>query len=46
VLGPLMDLYTRRRVTGREHLDGLTGPAVFVANQNTEAEPAGRLQPV
>lgn len=32
VLGPLMDLYTRRRVTGREHLDALAGPAVFVAN--------------
>jgi len=32
VLGPLMDLYTHRRVIGREHLDGLDAPAVFVAN--------------
>jgi 1-acyl-sn-glycerol-3-phosphate acyltransferase len=32
VLGPLMDLYTRRRVAGRTHLDELDGPVVFVAN--------------
>ena len=32
VLGPLMDLYTQREVHGREHLDGLDGPVVFVAN--------------
>ncbi len=32
VLGPLMDLYTHRRVLGREHLDGLEAPVVFVAN--------------
>ncbi len=32
VLGPLMDLYTERRVLGREHLDGLDAPVVFVAN--------------
>lgn len=32
VLGPLMDLYTRRRIRGREHLDGLGGPVLFVAN--------------
>lgn len=32
VLGPLMDLYTRREVVGLEHLDALQGPAVFVAN--------------
>jgi 1-acyl-sn-glycerol-3-phosphate acyltransferase len=38
VLGPLMDLYTRRRVTGREHLDDLTGPAVFVANHNSHMD--------
>ena len=29
---PLIALYTRRRVEGLEHLDGLTSPAVFVAN--------------
>jgi 1-acyl-sn-glycerol-3-phosphate acyltransferase len=38
VLGPLMDLYTRRRVTGREALDGLTGPVVFVANHNSHMD--------
>ena len=32
VLGPLMDLYTRRRVRGHEHLDGLEAPVLFVAN--------------
>jgi 1-acyl-sn-glycerol-3-phosphate acyltransferase len=38
VLGPLMELYTRRRVTGRSHLDQLTGPAVFVANHNSHMD--------
>jgi 1-acyl-sn-glycerol-3-phosphate acyltransferase len=38
VLGPLMDVYTRRRVTGREHLDALGGPAVFVANHNSHMD--------
>jgi 1-acyl-sn-glycerol-3-phosphate acyltransferase len=38
VLGPLMDLYTRRRVAGREHLSGLTGPVVFVANHNSHMD--------
>jgi 1-acyl-sn-glycerol-3-phosphate acyltransferase len=38
VLGPLMDLYTRRRVAGREHLENLTGPAVFVANHNSHMD--------
>jgi 1-acyl-sn-glycerol-3-phosphate acyltransferase len=38
VLGPLMDLYTRRRVAGREHLDGLTGPVIFVANHNSHMD--------
>jgi 1-acyl-sn-glycerol-3-phosphate acyltransferase len=38
VLGPLMDLYTRRRVTGREYLDDLTGSAVFVANHNSHMD--------
>jgi 1-acyl-sn-glycerol-3-phosphate acyltransferase len=32
VLGPLMDAYTRRRIVGREVLDGLAPPALFVAN--------------
>jgi 1-acyl-sn-glycerol-3-phosphate acyltransferase len=38
VLGPLMDLYTRRRVEGREHLYELDGPAVFVANHNSHMD--------
>jgi 1-acyl-sn-glycerol-3-phosphate acyltransferase len=38
VLGPLMDLYTRRRVAGRENLDDLTGPVVFVANHNSHMD--------
>jgi len=38
VLGPLMDLYTRRRVVGNESLDDLTGPVVFVANHNSHMD--------
>jgi 1-acyl-sn-glycerol-3-phosphate acyltransferase len=38
VLGPLMDLYTRRRVSGRERLDALAGPVVFVANHNSHMD--------
>ena len=38
VLGPLMDLYTHRRVAGQEHLHGLTGPLVFVANHNSHMD--------
>jgi 1-acyl-sn-glycerol-3-phosphate acyltransferase len=38
VLGPLMDLYTRCHVAGREHLDDLTGPVVFVANHNSHMD--------
>jgi 1-acyl-sn-glycerol-3-phosphate acyltransferase len=38
VLGPLMDLYTRRRIAGRERLDDLSGPVVFVANHNSHMD--------
>jgi 1-acyl-sn-glycerol-3-phosphate acyltransferase len=38
VLGPLMDIYTRRRVVGRERLDNLIGPVVFVANHNSHMD--------
>lgn len=38
VLGPLMDLYTRREVNGRERLEGLTGPILFVANHNSHMD--------
>ena len=33
-----MDLYTRRRVGGREHLDDLTGPVVLVANHSSHMD--------
>jgi 1-acyl-sn-glycerol-3-phosphate acyltransferase len=38
VLGPLMDFYTRRRVVGRERLDDLAGPVMFVANHNSHMD--------
>jgi 1-acyl-sn-glycerol-3-phosphate acyltransferase len=38
VLGPLMDIYTRRTVLGREHLDGLEPPVVFVANHSSHMD--------
>lgn len=38
VIGPLMDLYTRCTVLGREHLDGLTGTVLFVANHNSHMD--------
>jgi 1-acyl-sn-glycerol-3-phosphate acyltransferase len=38
VLGPLMDLYTRARVTGRERVDELAGPAVLVANHSSHMD--------
>jgi 1-acyl-sn-glycerol-3-phosphate acyltransferase len=38
LLGPLMDLYTRRRVGGRKHLVDLTGPVVFVANHSSHMD--------
>jgi 1-acyl-sn-glycerol-3-phosphate acyltransferase len=38
VLGPLMDLYTRRCVAGREQLARLDGPVVFVANHHSHMD--------
>ena len=38
VLGPLMDVYTRRRVAGKDRLDELPGPAIFVANHNSHMD--------
>ena len=38
VFAPLMDLYTSRTVIGREHLEGLEPPAVFVANHSSHMD--------
>jgi 1-acyl-sn-glycerol-3-phosphate acyltransferase len=38
LLAPAMDLYTRRRVLGREHFDGLAAPVVFVANHSSHMD--------
>ena len=38
VFGPLMELYTCRTVRGREHLDGLEPPVVFVANHSSHMD--------
>jgi 1-acyl-sn-glycerol-3-phosphate acyltransferase len=38
LLAPAMDLYTRREVLGREHLDGLESPVVFVANHSSHMD--------
>ena len=44
VLGPLMDLYTRRTVLGREHLDGVEPPVVFVANHSSHFDTPALLR--
>jgi 1-acyl-sn-glycerol-3-phosphate acyltransferase len=38
VLSPLMDLYTRRTVSGREHFEGLEPPVLFVANHSSHMD--------
>lgn len=38
VLGPAMDIYTRRRISGRERLAGLDAPVVFVANHSSHMD--------
>jgi 1-acyl-sn-glycerol-3-phosphate acyltransferase len=38
VLSPLMDLYTRRTVRGREHVEGLEPPVLFVANHSSHMD--------
>ena len=38
VLGPLIDLYTRRQVIGREHLAALEPPVLFVANHSSHID--------
>src|SRR3954451_21502686 len=38
ILGPTMDLYTRRRVRGREALAGVEGPVLLVANHGSHMD--------
>ena len=38
VFAPLMDIYTRRTLRGREHLDGIEPPVVFVANHSSHMD--------
>jgi 1-acyl-sn-glycerol-3-phosphate acyltransferase len=38
VFDPLMSIYTARTVSGREHLDGLEPPVVFVANHSSHMD--------
>jgi 1-acyl-sn-glycerol-3-phosphate acyltransferase len=38
LLGPAMDFYTRRRVVGLEHFEGLKAPVVFVANHSSHMD--------
>jgi 1-acyl-sn-glycerol-3-phosphate acyltransferase len=44
VLGPCMDLYTRRRVSGRDQLRRLDGPAVLVANHASHMDTPALLR--
>lgn len=38
LLGPLIDLYTRGRVVGREHLAAVQPPVLFVANHSSHMD--------
>jgi 1-acyl-sn-glycerol-3-phosphate acyltransferase len=38
VFGPLMDLYTAQTITGREHLEAVEPPVVFVANHSSHMD--------
>ncbi len=44
VLGPLMDLYTRRRVTGHEHLAALEAPVLFVSTHASHMDTPALLR--
>jgi 1-acyl-sn-glycerol-3-phosphate acyltransferase len=38
VLVPLIDVYARRQYLGREHLDGVEPPVIFVANHSSHVD--------
>jgi 1-acyl-sn-glycerol-3-phosphate acyltransferase len=38
ILSPLIGLYTRRRILGRDHLVGLDAPVLFVANHSSHMD--------
>jgi 1-acyl-sn-glycerol-3-phosphate acyltransferase len=38
LLGPAMDAYTRRRISGRPQLDGVDAPVIFVANHSSHMD--------
>jgi len=38
VLGPLIDVYVRRRARGREHFDGVKPPVILVANHGSHLD--------
>ncbi len=44
LLRPIIGLYTRRRILGREHLAGLEGPVLFVANHSSHMDTPTILQ--
>ncbi len=44
VLGTAMDLYTRRRLSGCEHLENLHAPVIFVANHNSHMDTPALLR--
>src|SRR3954462_11167760 len=38
LLGPAMDAYTCRRISGRQQLDGVDAPVIFVANPSSHMD--------
>ncbi len=44
VLGPAMDAYTRRRVLGTQHLEGLVAPVLFVSNHSSHMDTPALLR--